>query len=33
MNALRLFGKHVIPHFREKAKRAQATAAAAGDAG
>ena len=28
MQSIRLFGKHVIPHFREKAKRAQEAAAA-----
>jgi hypothetical protein len=33
MNALRLFGKYVIPHFREKAKREQAATAVVGDGG
>lgn len=28
-NSLRLFGKYVIPHFKEKERRAQAAAAAA----
>jgi alkanesulfonate monooxygenase SsuD/methylene tetrahydromethanopterin reductase-like flavin-dependent oxidoreductase (luciferase family) len=31
MTSLRLFGKHVIPHFQEKAKREQAATADAGD--
>ena len=30
-NSLRLFGKYVIPHFREKEKRNKATAAASAD--
>ena len=30
-NSLRLFGKYVIPHFKEKEKRAQAAGAAAAD--
>ena len=30
MNTLRLFGKHVIPHFEEKARKAKAGAAADG---
>jgi len=30
-NSLRLFGKYVIPHFKEKEKRAQAAAAATAD--
>jgi len=28
-NSLRLFGKYVIPHFKEKERRAQAAAASA----
>ena len=32
-NSIRLFGKYVIPHFKEKERRAQATAGAAADDG
>ncbi|MCI0798908.1 MAG: LLM class flavin-dependent oxidoreductase [Chloroflexi bacterium] len=32
-NSLRLFGKYVIPHFKEKERRAQAAAAATADNG
>ncbi|MEK7806854.1 MAG: LLM class flavin-dependent oxidoreductase [Chloroflexota bacterium] len=31
MNALRLFGKYVIPHFREKARKARASEAVSAD--
>jgi len=31
MTSLRLFGKYVIPHFKEKERRAQAAASAVGD--
>lgn len=31
LNSLRLFGKYVIPHFKEKKRRAQAATAAADD--
>ena len=32
-NSIRLFGKYVIPHFKEKERRAKAAAATVGDGG